>query len=66
MASSTKLNSDSKNTTHWPSPLKPLSLKAVLHLRNGLELSREAVSAFSATKNHQKAQPKEWIAISLN
>ena len=61
-----KLNPDPKDALQWPSALKPLSLKAVLQLRDGLELTQETISNCRLSGNYPKLKPYQWIALSLN
>ena len=61
-----KSNLERQNSPNCSPREKPLILKEVLRLRDGLELPREILPGYIPQETHPKLQFNGWAVFSLN
>ena len=61
-----KSNLEPQNSSSFSPRVKPLILKEVLRLRDGLELTREVLPGYIPQKTQPKLQLNAWTVFSLN
>ena len=61
-----KSNLERQNSPNCSPRIKPLILKEVLQLRDGLGLPREVLQGYIPQKTHPKLQFNGWAVFSLN